>query len=323
MTRLAVGLLLSLTVAQASLAQQATPAAASAPASAAESSGLAEALRQYVAAFNGHDAAKVAALWSADGIFVDKGSGSRTEGRAALAADFAALFVASPQIALHGEIEGVRMVGADVALVDGTSITAEPGAEAEASSFSAVFVKRDGAWLIDSVHESPLPLPQTPRQALESLAWMVGQWRDAGDGNQVNTTVAWSPSEAFLVRSYSLERDGEEPFSGTQVIGWDPRAQEIRSWTFNSDGSFGDGVWSKSGDEWLVRTSQTTAGGSAASATQVIKTVDANTATVQTVGKEVDGSLEPASEPLTMVRVEADASATTGDAAAPAGEVAP
>jgi uncharacterized protein (TIGR02246 family) len=322
MTRLALVFLLSLEVAQVTLAQSASPAAT--PGSEAESSGLAEALRQYVAAFNAHDAANVAALWSADGVYVDKGSGRRTEGREALAADFTALFVASPQVALHGEIEGVRMVADDAALVDGTSITAEPGAPAETSCFSAVFVKRDGAWLLDSVHESPLPQPESPRQALEPLAWMVGQWRDAGDGEQANTTVAWSPSEAFLIRSYSLERDGEEPFSGTQVIGWDPRAQEIRSWTFNSDGSFGDGVWSKSGDEWLVRASQTLAGGGAATGTQILKVVDANTVTVQTVGKEIDGAMEPASEPVTMVRVAAEAApSTTAASATPAGEVAP
>lgn len=339
MIRFAVGLLCSLVIAERAFGQETAPATTptAAPASVAESSGVADALRHYVAVFNSHDAAKLVELWAPDGVYADKASGQRTEGREALAADFAALFAASPQIALAGEIEGVRMVGDDVALVDGTSITAEPDAEPSASCFSAVFVKGDGAWLLDSVHETPLPLPETPRQALEPLAWLVGQWRDAGEGDQVNTTVAWSPSEAFLIRSYSLQREGEaEPFVGTQVIGWDPRAQQIRSWTFNSDGSFGDGAWSQNGDEWLVRTSQTLADGSAASGTQVIKAVDANTATVQTIGKETDGSLEPADEPVTMMRVEVEATAptappagappegmTSGVEAAPATEVAP
>jgi hypothetical protein len=167
-----------------------------------------------------------------------------------------------------------------------------------------------------------LPTPETPKQALEPLAWMVGNWQDSGAGAAVETHVSWSPGESFLIRSYTAQREGEElPFAGTQVIGWDPRSKQIRSWTFNSDGSFGDGAWSKNGDEWLVRTTQTLQDGSAASATQVITMVNADTAMVQTVGKEVNGSPEPASEPVTMVRV-TEAEATPPTAGAPAGGAA-
>jgi hypothetical protein len=92
-------------------------------------------------------------------------------------------------------------------------------------------------------------------------------------------------------------------FEGTQIIGWDPRAKQIRSWTFNSDGSFGEGLWSRNQDEWLVRTSQTLPDGRAATATQVIQRLDNDAVTVQTIGKEVDGVLEPASDPVTVARV--------------------
>jgi uncharacterized protein (TIGR02246 family) len=294
--------------AQAAAVAAAADALANAAATAAEAasaedpSGVGFALNRYIVTFNGHDPAKLAALWTENAVYVDKTTGQRTEGRAELTADFAKLFAAMPDVVLSGDVEGIRAIGDDVAMVDGVSRTIAPGIEPSVSAFSAVFVKREGRWLLDSVHETELPTPETPKLALEPLAWMVGRWQDAG-GDAVDTTVAWSPGEAFLIRSYTAQRVGEElPFAGTQVIGWDPRSKQIRSWTFNSDGSFGDGAWSKNGDEWLVRTTQTLPDGGAASATQVITMVDADTAMVQTVGKEVNGSPEPASEPVTMVR---------------------
>jgi hypothetical protein len=72
---------------------------------------------------------------------------------------------------------------------------------------------------------------------------------------------------------------------------------------------------------WLVRTTQTLPDGGAASATQVITMVDADTATVQTVGKEVNGAPEPASEPVTMIRA-AEPEASPPTAGTPAGGAA-
>jgi uncharacterized protein (TIGR02246 family) len=278
--------------------------------------GVEFALGRYVVTFNKHDADALVALWTPQAVYVDKATGKRTEGREALAAEFRALFAAAPSVVLSGQIEGVRSLSPDLAMVDGTTMTVTGDGEPDAASFSAIFKRVDGKWLVDSVHEMPLPMPESPRQALEPLAWMVGHWRDQGDAGQVDTVVRWSPSDAFLIRSYRLAREGEPPFEGTQVIGWDPRAKQIRSWTFNSDGSFGEGMWSRNRGEWLVRSSQTLADGRAATATQVITQVDADTATVQTIGKEIEGLLEPAAPPITVVRV---AEPPTGEPAATAG----
>jgi uncharacterized protein (TIGR02246 family) len=305
-------------IAQPAWAQTPPPQAPPAAAPAApeqDPNSIEFALGHYVVTFNSHDADALAALWTEDGVFVDKATGGRTTGQAALANDFRELFAASPNVVLSGSVEGVRQLADDVAMVDGTTITVTPGGEPSASTFSAIFKRVDGKWLIDSVHESPLPTPETPRQALEPLAWMIGHWRDQGDAGQVDTVARWSANDAFIVRSYTVQHADQPAFEGSQVIGWDPRAKQIRSWTFNSDGSFGEGLWSRNRDEWLVRTSQTLADGRAATATQVISQVDADTTTVQTIGKDVEGVLEPAAEPVTVVRV-ADDAATSETAAA-------
>lgn len=309
--------IVALLVVTPSLAHAQTPATSAPGAAAADPIGLAAALSGYVAAFNKHDAQAVANLWTPQGLYVDKTTGARTEGHDALIADFRALFAASPDVVLSGKIDAVRMLAGDVAMVDGTSVTATAGDEPSESSFTAVFKRVGDKWLIDSVHEMATPKPESSRQALEPLAWMIGHWQDNSDADRVETVARWSLDEAFIVRSYSVERQGVPPFQGTQVIGWDPRAGQIRSWTFHSDGSFGEGMWSKNQDEWLVRTSQTLPDGRAATGTQVIKQLDANSASVQIVGKEIDGVMEPASDPVTMVRV--NVQDPTAPLSAPAG----
>ena len=111
------------------------------------------------------------------------------------------------------------------------------------------------------------------------------------------------PSRAFLIRSFEATFDDGEPLSGTQIFGWDPRAQQIRTWTFNSDGSFGDGTVSKNGDEWMVKMNQMQSDGRLASGTSVITRVDNDTIEVQKIGESIDGEPIPASEPVTVVRV--------------------
>jgi len=38
----------------------------------------------------------------------------------------------------------------------------------------------------------------------------------------------------------------------TEIIGWDPERQEIRSWMFSSDGRFAEATWSQSGEGWAI-----------------------------------------------------------------------
>jgi uncharacterized protein (TIGR02246 family) len=278
-----------------------------------------QALAAYVDAFNKHDAAAVASHWTEQGVHVNKETGARTRGREALAKDFAALFAESPAIVLSGSADEIRLVGADAAMIDGVSTVVVPNEEPVQSAFSAILVKQGDKWLIDAVHESDLPVPESAQAVLQPLAWMVGSWQDETDGAAVTTRTRWAAGESFLVRSYNVAREGIEPFEGTQVIGWDPVAEQIRSWTFSSDGSFGEGFWSKNGGDWMVRTVQTLPDGRIASGTQVITRVDDDTASVQMIAKEIDGAPEPSADPVTMKRI-ADLDST---AANDATQVAP
>lgn len=158
--------------------------------------------------------------------------------------------------------------------------------------------------------QEPAPAETTQETPpLEALAWMVGDWVDEGEGFRTEWSVSWSPNRAFLVRAFRTITDNpdEEPLRGTEVIGWDPADQTIRSWTFDSDGGFGEAVWTQNGDRWSARAKFTLPTGERASAVHLLTRIDENSYTWRSVSREVAGSPLPDVEEALVVRVQAQA----------------
>jgi uncharacterized protein (TIGR02246 family) len=281
-----------------------------------------QAVASYIEAFNKQDLKTLTGMWAAEGTHTDRETGERTEGRDAIVADIATAFKEHPNARLAGRIDRVRLIKPDVASIEGQTSIGAPDEDPTVSTFSAILINEDGKWLIDSVEELPTPQPATAESALKDLQWLVGHWVDESRDVRVDTTIRWTASRAFLLRSFRVETADGDTQQGTQVIGWDPRSQEIRSWTFNSDGSFGDGTWSRSGDDWLIKSSQTNADGQAASGTYVLTQVDNDTINLRLIGHELEGEPQPTSPDVKMVRVaapEAPAAEAASAAPAPAG----
>src|SRR5690606_4732441 len=89
---------------------------------------------------------------------------------------------------------------------------------------------------------------------------------------------------------------------GTQIIGWDPDKQTIRSWLFDSEGGFGVGIWTQKENQWTIRTLQVLANGEKASGINIMTKVDDDTFTFRSLGREVDGILLPGIDEITVVR---------------------
>ncbi len=272
-----------------------------------------DAIKAYVTAFNAKDLATIDKLWAENAVYVDHQLGERTEGRAQIVGDIKAVFEASGILNLAGTVKNVRMVRDDVATVDG-EVMLTLGDAPTVTEFSALLVKQDKAWIIDSMEERAVVLPTSASDALAELGWLVGSWQDAAGESPVRATVRLAIGGSFLVRSFEATSEDGTPLQSTQIIGWDPRALQFRSWTFDADGSFGDGIWSKNDDQWLIKSSQTLADGRAASGTYVMTPKDQNSFTVQLIGRDIEGEPQPASAVLTVERVEVPASA---DNAAP------
>jgi uncharacterized protein (TIGR02246 family) len=232
-------------------------------------------LRSYLRAFNRHDAAALAAHWSETGENLDLDSGEVTAaGRQAVRDVFASLFAADDDATIDIDVHSIRPIRDDVAVVDGVSLISFADGTPASSRFSAVVVRQDGHWVLENVREAAAPTPPAgPSRPLEQLDWLVGSWEDDGAGVTASTRCAWSPGRGFLVRSHVITPDAAapRPESGddripallptadtkprelTEIIGWDPDQDAIRSWIFAADGRFAAGVWERAGDRWTVR----------------------------------------------------------------------
>jgi len=143
---------------------------------------------------------------------------------------------------------------------------------------------------------------------LEALDWMVGTWIDEGEDATIITECSWTKNRKFLKRSFKVKIDEETTLAGDQFVGWDPLAGQIRSWTFDSEGGVGEGLWIRDGDQWLVKASFVLADGSRASSLNVYTYVDDDTIRWQSTNREIAGELQPNIPQVTVVRQKADAS---------------
>ena len=146
------------------------------------------------------------------------------------------------------------------------------------------------------------PAQVGPASKLEDLDWMAGEWVDRGDNATVVTRCEWINNHQFLTRNFKVKVGDEVTLEGTQTIGWDPIRQQVRSWTFDSEGGFGEGWWIPDGDRWLVKTSFVLATGERASALNVYTRVDENSFRWQSIDREIGGELQPSLAEVTVVR---------------------
>jgi len=231
-------------------------------------------LAGYLRAFNRHDAAAAAAHWAAAGENVNLDTGEVTRGREAVRDVFAALFELDAEAAIDIDVDAIRPLRDDVAVVDGISRVSYADGDVAGSRFSAVVIREDEQWRLASVRETAAAVEPKPARPLDQLAWLVGSWEDVGDGVIASSQAAWSADRGFLVRSHVStpdEHPAGRPAAGdagipgllpaaaggrrelTEIIGWDPERETIRSWLFSADGRFAEGTWSRAADGWIVK----------------------------------------------------------------------
>ena len=188
---------------------------------------------------------------------------------------------------------------AQVACHAASAQQAEPGPAAEAAGRTAAeAVGQLAAEAADQLAAED----ESHYEYLKDLEWLIGEWIDEDEGSSIKTVCAWTKNRNFITRTFSLSFEGEVVLEGTQVIGWDPERKRIRSWMFDSEGGFGDGLWLRKGNQWIVKSSQVLKGGKRASAINVMTLVDDKTLKWRSIGREIDGELLPNVPEVTIVR---------------------
>jgi uncharacterized protein (TIGR02246 family) len=258
-------------------------------------------LGSFVESFAKGDARAVAGLYTEGGEAADA-DGIAIRGREALEAHYAERFAATPGDRIEGKVDEIHFLAAGIARVDGQSRLVPPdGSKAASSRYSATVFKGDGGWRIASIREIQDPEPDHHAR-LEELAWLIGDWVEETGDAVVTNSLAWSDDGNYLLRAFEVRVQGKPDLKGTQRIGWDPLTRQIKSWTFDSRGGYGDGHWVRSGDRWTVKSTGVRPDGLTTTATQVLTRVNKDRIHWKSIDRTLGGEPAHDIEEFVMVR---------------------
>jgi uncharacterized protein (TIGR02246 family) len=229
----------------------------------------------FVKAYNARDAKAIAGLFTPEGQLLDENDHT-THGRDAIEQAFASVFAASPQGQIDVHVGSIRLLGSALAVETGTThVIDRPGAEADVTRYTVVHTKSlDGKWQMAFARDTSLTQEANAAaselaagttgpggngaaqpanfERLKPLAWLVGNWIDEGDESVVISSCKWSADKNFLLQNIEVRREGRDVLTIHQRIGWDPVARRIRAWLFDSDGGYGESIWTQAGDRWQL-----------------------------------------------------------------------
>ncbi|NLE38815.1 MAG: SgcJ/EcaC family oxidoreductase [Pirellulaceae bacterium] len=271
----------------------------------ADEAAIRKAVAAYVAAYNRGDAKALAALWSPEAVYTSPLTGEQVVGREAIEQQFAAIFAEAKGAKLEARTDSIQFVSPNVAVEHGVAAVVRPDEETagtEETEYTAVYIKRDGQWLLDRVTEEETPVAPPRHGQLKELEWMIGEWVDQDEQSRIDTHCQWTRNQNFMIRWFTLAARDRIEMAGVQIIGWDPAANRIRSWVFDSDGGFGEGVWNRKGKTWHIQLNGTLPDGRKSSSVNIITYVDDNTFTWQSVNRQAGGVLLPNVDEVIVVR---------------------
>ncbi len=257
--------------------------------------------RAYEAAFAKRDDAAMAAFFTEDAEQTTE-DGTLLTGRAEIEKAITAGLKSNPGATLAIAMDSVRLLTPEVAVEKGASTVTTKDGETRESLFTAIYVKKEGGWKISQLTETALP-PASSRERLAELEWLVGSWAEKDGDTSIDSTFEWARGGNFLTRNLTVKRREETTLEGWQIIGWDAGQERIRSWTFDTEGGFSEGVWTRDGDSWLIRDSGTLPDGSHTTAEQTITKTGADKFTWQANNRTLGGEPQPGTDRFEINRV--------------------
>ena len=274
---------------------------ATAPEASADEKAIHRLIDEVEKAYNAADTKALAGLFTDDAELVDE-DGNVTHGRAAIEELFVTAFAARPGAKMSINVNSIRSIGPGLVVEDGTTtVTISPSEPPERSRYTVVYIKQDGKWRMASARDITSIAPSNVER-LQQLAWLIGEWVDESPDTVVSSTYRWSEDGNFLLNEFSAKIGGHPAMSGSQRIGWDPLANQIRSWVFESTGGYGEGLWSRDGDRWVVKHRNVNSDGQIGTATNVLKMIDKGRWGWQSYDRVVGGELIPEIEQVIVVR---------------------
>jgi uncharacterized protein (TIGR02246 family) len=247
----------------------------------------------FVKAFDAGDAAKLTAHFVESGEIIDE-EGNQYQGTDEVKQLFSAFFLKFPGAKIMIDVESVRLVAPNVAIEEGTRVITGKEAQDQAQvRYSTVRTKHDGRWVIASLREFSADPAPAATDYLAGLEWMIGDWVNEGSDAVVKLKYSWSEDKNFIIADLDIQKAGQAAMKCQQRIGWDPAQQKIRSWLFDSDGGFSEGIWTAGDDLWVVKSTATLPNGQTGSATITYSHSEPNRFEIKGTQRVVGDALEP------------------------------
>lgn len=260
--------------------------------------------KDYLAAIERGDGEEIASFWTADGDYVDD-AGQAVNGRrlAQRTGDRSDEQGDGGRLAVT--VVSIRFITPDVAIEDGAlGLPSAPSGEPVVRRYTAIWARQDGKWMLDGVRELAARAG-SHADHLSALSWMLGEWISDDEQHSVQLTCARSADGHFLLREIEVGLPGREPLRVTQRIGWDAHDRQIKSWTFDSEGGHGDGLWFHQDGRWIVEAAGVLPNGSIATGTNVFAADGEDSFVWESANAEIDGEPSP-NHKVRMVRKAAE-----------------
>ncbi len=249
--------------------------------------------RAYEAAYAKGDVKALGEFFTEDAEFTAS-DGRTFTGRAAIEGSVRDAFLSNKGAKLAIALDSIRVLGPEAVLEKGsTSVTSKSG-EVSGALYTAIYVKKEGKWRMSNLVETPLP-ETTPHDNLSELAWLIGEWEESDKAADVTvrSQYSWARGGNFLTRNITVKRGGNVTLEGWQIIGWDPIASRIRSWTFDGEGGFAEGHFTRDGNRWLLRETGVAPDGSRSAADNTITKLSDDRLTWESSNRTLDGNPQP------------------------------
>ncbi len=260
-----------------------------------------EAIEAFTQAFQKGDAPALAGLFTEEGEAIDA-EGGTLKGRAAIEDHYRGRLSESSGDRLEVTVESISFLSPDLARVTGqTRLRSSNESVPLLGRFTSIFTRREGRWLLAVAHETA-DKDLTPHDHLLELEWLVGDWVEETEEAVVQTRVAWVDEGNFLLRTFDVRVKGKPALSGTQRIGWDPLTRQIKSWVFDASGGYGEGLWTREGDQWVIKATGVRPDGRVATATQVLTYVNKDSLRWKSMDRTLGGGISQDIDEIVMVR---------------------
>jgi uncharacterized protein (TIGR02246 family) len=259
--------------------------------------------KAYEAAYAKGDYKTLAGYFAEDAEYTTD-EGRTYTGRAQIEETLHKAFTTNKGAKLAINVDSVKALGPEAILEKGTTTVTSKDGEMNSELYTAILVKSDGKWKINQLIESPVP-DQSPRERLSELDWLVGHWEDTDktDNTTVHSEYLWARGGNFITRNITVKNGENVLLEGFQIIGWDPVDENIRAWTFDTDGGYAEGRMTRDGNRWLLRENGYTPDGDRMTADNTITKVSADKFTWESNNRTLDGEPQPSISKIEIGRV--------------------